>query len=137
MHRNSYLDAPRVIEPTLALKSAPRVLIAGQLTGLEGYVSAIASGLWAGMNASRLAAGLEPQTAPEGSCLGAMLAYMSNPAHKDYAPTAFSFGMLTWLPEHMRKQKRDELTQRRAREVWPVMRALAGLVPDAGSAVLE
>lgn len=124
MHRNSYLDAPRVLEPTLQLKAQPQVLIAGQLTGLEGYKSAIATGLWAGINAARLAAGEGALVAPETSCLGAMLRYMVSPAHKDYAPTAFQFGMLTWLPERIRKQQKQELIRTKAEEAWAEMIAL-------------
>jgi methylenetetrahydrofolate--tRNA-(uracil-5-)-methyltransferase len=118
MHRNSYLDAPRVLLPTLQLNAAPRVLVAGQLTGLEGYVSAITTGLWAGINAARLAGGDPPLVPPEGSCLGAMLRYMTNPAHVDYAPAAFQFGMLTWLPEGMRKGPKQALIRERAEAAW-------------------
>jgi len=60
MHRNSYLDAPRVLAPTLTLKAAPNVLVAGQLTGLEGYMAAVATGLWAGINAALIAGGQQP-----------------------------------------------------------------------------
>jgi methylenetetrahydrofolate--tRNA-(uracil-5-)-methyltransferase len=125
MHRNSYLDAPRVLLPTLQLQSAPAVLVAGQLTGLEGYVSAIATGLWAGVNAARLAGGSEPAPAPQGSCLGAMLGYMANPSHKDYAPTAFQFGMLDWLPQRQRRSERDNMIRRRAEAAWKEMLELA------------
>jgi len=131
MHRNSYLDAPRVLQPTLQLKAAPRVFIAGQLTGLEGYVSAMATGLWAGLNAARLAADAEPLVAPEGSCLGAMLRFMSNPAQADYAPTAFQYGMLTWLPEGLRKPARDALVHQRAQAAWDEMRQLLDARPPA------
>ncbi len=122
MHRNSYLDAPRVLAPTLQLLQHPRLFIAGQLTGLEGYMSAIATGLWAAVNVARELRGDVPQVPPEGSCLGAMLRYMTNLEHKDYAPTAFQYGMHTWLEERMRKGEKQALLQQRAREAWPVMR---------------
>ena len=118
MHRNSYLDAPRVLLPTLQLRAVPQVLIAGQLTGLEGYVSAIATGLWAGVNAARLVVGAVLMQAPEGSCLGSMLGYMTNPEHRDYAPTAFQYGMLTWLPQQIRRRERDVLIRARAEASW-------------------
>lgn len=122
MHRNSYLDAPRVLAPTLQLLQHPRLFIAGQLTGLEGYMSAIATGLWAAVNAARELRGEAPQVPLEGSCLGAMLRYMTNAEHKDYAPTAFQFGMHTWLPEQLRKGAKLELIRRRAEAAWPVLR---------------
>jgi len=121
MHRNSYLDAPRVLRPTLQLMATPQVLVAGQLTGLEGYVAAIATGLWAGLNAARLLTDQPPLTAPEGSCLGAMLAYMTSPAHLDYAPTSFQFGMLTWLPQRIRRREKQALIRRRAEAAWAEM----------------
>jgi methylenetetrahydrofolate--tRNA-(uracil-5-)-methyltransferase len=121
MHRNSYLDAPRVLEPTLQLKAAANVIIGGQLTGLEGYMSALATGVWAGVQAARLAQGQALPLPPEGSCLGSMLRYMVNPGHKDYAPTGFQFGMLTWLPERMKPDAKRELIRARAEEAWAEM----------------
>ena len=121
MHRNSYLDAPHVLMPTLQLQGAPRVLVAGQLTGLEGYLAAIATGCYAGLSAAWLARGEEPRLPPEGSCLRAMLDFMSNPAHKAYAPTAFQFGMLSWLPERLRRAEKRELIARRTGEAWAGM----------------
>jgi methylenetetrahydrofolate--tRNA-(uracil-5-)-methyltransferase len=124
MHRNSYLDAPRVMLPTLQLQRQPSALIAGQLTGLEGYMAAIATGLWAGLNAARIVRGLEPAVPPEGGCLGAMLRYMTNPGHVDYAPTAFQFGMHTWLPGRLRKDEKQALIHSRATEAWAQMRGM-------------
>ncbi len=124
MHRNSYLDAPRVLEPTLQLKAEPRIIISGQLTGLEGYMAAITTGLWAGINAARLAVSQAPAVPPLHSCLGMMLAYMTNPAHIDYAPTAFQFGMFTWLPGEMRKSDRAKHIRERLAAAWLELDAL-------------
>jgi methylenetetrahydrofolate--tRNA-(uracil-5-)-methyltransferase len=118
MHRNSYLDSPRVLAPTMQLRARPNVMIAGQLTGLEGYVNAMATGLWAGLAVARLAAGGELRLPPRESCLGSMLEFAVNPGHKRYLPTAFQFGMLNWLPERIRRQAKAELIQRSAREAW-------------------
>jgi methylenetetrahydrofolate--tRNA-(uracil-5-)-methyltransferase len=125
MHRNSYLNAPRVLKPTLQLAAEPRLIVAGQLTGLEGYVSAIATGLWAAVNAALLVRSDEPLVPPEGGCLGAMLRYMTNPAHRDYAPSAFQHGMLTWLPEKMRRAAKERLIRERAEQAWAGMRTVA------------
>jgi len=129
MHRNSYLNAPRALLPTLQLKAALRLIIAGQLTGLEGYLAAIATGLWAGVNAARLARGQAAAVPPEGSCLGTMLRYMNNPLHEDYAPTAFQFGMHTWLPDHLKKSQKRALIRQRAVESWPRMHEITSM-PD-------
>jgi methylenetetrahydrofolate--tRNA-(uracil-5-)-methyltransferase len=133
MHRNSYLDAPRVLSPTLQLKAHPRLLIAGQLTGLEGYLAAVATGLWAGINAAQLLGGAEPRVPPETSCLGAMLRFMASPLQADYKPTSFQFGMCTWLPERIRRREKAALIQRRASEAWNSMREDLGL---AGSRLI-
>jgi methylenetetrahydrofolate--tRNA-(uracil-5-)-methyltransferase len=123
MHRNSYLDAPRVLLPTLQLRARPRLLVSGQLTGLEGYVAAVATGLWAGVNAHLLLGGAAPLVPPATSCLGAMLNFMANPLHVDYKPTSFQFGMCTWLPERIRRREKAALIQRRAAEAWNDLRA--------------
>lgn len=134
MHRNSYLDAPKLLLPTLQLASQPQLIIGGQLTGLEGYVSAIATGLWAGVNAARMHSGSEPCVPPEGSCIGAMLDYMTSALHKEYRPTGFQFGMMAWLPQKMRRRQKQELIRRRAEEAWQVMRGQAGIAETvAGS----
>ncbi|MCC7477612.1 methylenetetrahydrofolate--tRNA-(uracil(54)-C(5))-methyltransferase (FADH(2)-oxidizing) TrmFO [bacterium] len=126
MHRNCYVEAPRVLQPTLQLNYEPRVMLAGQITGLEGYLSAVATGLWAGQNMARLVLGAEPLVAPEGSCLGSMLRFMSNPAHKKYAPTGFQFGMHTWLPAKMQAQAKMELILQRAEDAWAQMLQTTG-----------
>lgn len=122
MHRNSYLDGPRVLSPTLQLKADPRVLIAGQLTGLEGYVSALATGLWAGVNAAQLATERESLILPETSCLGAMLRFMCSSEHRDYTPAAFQFGMCTWLPVRINKRRKRELIRKEVETAWTAMR---------------
>jgi methylenetetrahydrofolate--tRNA-(uracil-5-)-methyltransferase len=121
MHRNCYVEAPKVLEPTLQVKGIPNLLLAGQITGLEGYVSAIATGLWAGRNLARLYAGLPAEVAPETSCLGSMLRFMTNPAHKKYAPTGFQYDMLKWLPERIKKAQKGEFIRRKAEEAWAEM----------------
>lgn len=126
MHRNSYLEAPMVMLPTLQLKAAPNILVTGQLTGLEGYMNAIATGLWAGVNAARIVRGNAPVVPPERSCLGAMLRFMTNTEHKHYRPTAFQFGMLKWLPEKIRKHDKAKLIRESAEAAWEAMQQYCG-----------
>jgi methylenetetrahydrofolate--tRNA-(uracil-5-)-methyltransferase len=123
MHRNCYVEAPKVLEPTQQVKGQPRLLLAGQITGLEGYVPAIATGLWAGRNLARQAGGLEPLVAPETSSICSLLRFMTNPAHKKYAPTGFQFDMLKWLPERIKKRDKPALIRARAEEAWTAMTA--------------
>jgi len=107
MHRNTYLDSPRVLSPTLQLKNEPRVLVAGQLTGTEGYLESSATGLWAGLNAARLSAGLEPLVAPATTMLGALLATISDPTRKNFQPTNSNMGILPPLEGQVRRDKAE------------------------------
>ncbi|MCB1219381.1 MAG: methylenetetrahydrofolate--tRNA-(uracil(54)-C(5))-methyltransferase (FADH(2)-oxidizing) TrmFO [Planctomycetales bacterium] len=125
MHRNSYVEAPKVMLPTLQVREHPNLIITGQLTGLEGYMSAISTGLLAGINASRLLSGNDPQVPPEKSCLGAMMQFMVNPGHKEYRPTAFQYGMLKWLPEKIRRDRKADLIRTEAEAAWTAMESLA------------
>jgi methylenetetrahydrofolate--tRNA-(uracil-5-)-methyltransferase len=77
MHRNTYLDGPKVLLPTLQTRARPDVFVAGQLTGVEGYVESIGAGLVAGVNAARLVEGLEPVTLPPETMLGSLLTYVA------------------------------------------------------------
>ena len=123
MHRNNYLNAPKLLQPTLQLIDHPQVFVAGQLTGLEGYNAAITTGFWAGLNAARLSRGLEPVVPHEHSCAGAMVRFMTNLGHKHYLPTAFQFGMLAWLPEKIKRQHKQKMIIDSCREAWVKMRS--------------
>ncbi|MFO7676301.1 MAG: methylenetetrahydrofolate--tRNA-(uracil(54)-C(5))-methyltransferase (FADH(2)-oxidizing) TrmFO [bacterium] len=96
MHRNSYLDSPRVLGPTLAARARPGLFVAGQLTGVEGYVESIGAGLVAGANAARLCRGEEPLDWPGETMLGALLAYVgAGPAGGGrFQPMNANFGLL-------------------------------------------
>ncbi|MDQ3023557.1 MAG: methylenetetrahydrofolate--tRNA-(uracil(54)-C(5))-methyltransferase (FADH(2)-oxidizing) TrmFO [bacterium] len=121
MHRNCYVEAPKVMLPTLQVQDQPRLLLAGQITGLEGYLSAVATGVWAGRNIARMVNSLPAEVPPETSCLGSMLRFMTNTAHKKYAPTGFQFGMLKWLPERIKPREKSALIRRKAEESWAEM----------------
>jgi methylenetetrahydrofolate--tRNA-(uracil-5-)-methyltransferase len=77
IHRNTYIDAPALLTSTLQLRSAPRVLFAGQISGVEGYVEAIATGLMAGRHAAALSAGETPRALPRATALGSLCHYIS------------------------------------------------------------
>jgi methylenetetrahydrofolate--tRNA-(uracil-5-)-methyltransferase len=113
MHRNTYLHSPEVLQPTLQLKAHPHVLIAGQLTGTEGYTESIATGLWAGRNAIRLLQGEAPLTLPKSTMLGALLAYITREeaAGKKFQPINSNWGIvpaITGVPRRVLKDKREK-----------------------------
>ncbi|PYE55721.1 methylenetetrahydrofolate--tRNA-(uracil(54)-C(5))-methyltransferase (FADH(2)-oxidizing) TrmFO [Deinococcus yavapaiensis] len=86
MHRNTYLNAPKLIESTLQLRAAPRILVAGVLAGTEGYLESAATGWLAGFNAARLARGQEPLTPPAESMLGGLVRYLASANPKNFQP---------------------------------------------------
>ncbi len=115
MHRNNYLCAPKHLAPTLQLRGHPHIFFAGQITGLEGYIAATATGLAAGTNAARLAQGVEPVEFPRETALGAMLHFMANASVDSYAPTAFNLAMLPPVEGVRAKRNRREAALERAR----------------------
>ncbi len=94
IHRNTYINAPALLTPSLHLRTHPKVFFAGQICGVEGYVEAMATGLMAGRNAARAADGMEPVVWPRETAHGALAAYISgaNPDH--YQPANITFDLL-------------------------------------------
>ncbi len=115
MHRNTFLDSPRLLAATMQLLAEPRLFFGGQITGTEGYIGSTASGYMAGLNASRLARGLEPATLPTTTMIGALLAYVSSPAIEDFQPMKPNFGLMPALGVTPRgKRQRDAAYAERA-----------------------
>ncbi len=94
IHRNSYINSPVLLLPTLQLKKDPLILFAGQLTGVEGYCESAVTGIIAGINAWRLCVGLEPVFPPPTTMAGALLDYITSPERKDFQPMNANFGIL-------------------------------------------
>ena len=116
IHRNTYINAPALLAPTLQLTSHPHILFAGQISGVEGYVESMSTGLMAGWNAARLARGEAPLTWPRESAHGSLLRYVSGANPDNYQPANITFDLLPSLePEEARKYKRDR-RGRRARQ---------------------
>jgi tRNA:m(5)U-54 methyltransferase len=105
MHRNTFLNSPRILEPTLAMRTAPGLFFAGQITGVEGYVESAAAGLVAGINAARLAGGQEPVTFPPETAHGALCRYVTAADPDHFQPMNVSFGLLPPLGERIRDKK--------------------------------
>ncbi len=94
VHRNSYLHAPRLLHPTLQSKKRPELLFAGQLSGVEGYIESIATGLLAGINAARLAGGKGCVTPPPGTACGSLVRYLAFGEGERFQPVNITFGLL-------------------------------------------
>ena len=115
MHRNSFVDTPHALDPTFAIPGT-RVRLAGQITGTEGYVEAMASGLLAALNTYADLAGLPYPKLPVTGALGSLVAYATNPSTVDYQPMHVNFGLVPALESApRRKDDRRRLMAERAR----------------------
>ncbi len=116
MHRNTFINSPQLLKPTLQFKSKNTVLAAGQLIGTEGYTAAAAGGWLAGTNAARLALGQEPITIPETTMMGALFEFISSASPKHFQPMPPNFGIIPQLPTKV-KNKRERYGQYRDRSL--------------------
>lgn len=107
MHRNTFLNSPTVLEPTLQLRGAPGLFLAGQITGVEGYLGNIATGLWAGLNAARLSQTEMPLILPETTMLGALIHYVTAADPAQFQPMKANLGLLPSLPEPVPRGRRE------------------------------
>ena len=129
IHRNSYLNSPAHLTPSLALRDAPTTLVAGQLTGVEGYTESLATGLLAGINLSRLLRGLAPALPPPTTMLGALLAYLRDADPGRFQPMNANFGLLPALEP--RERDRAKQKARLAARALEAMRAFAAEIAAA------
>jgi methylenetetrahydrofolate--tRNA-(uracil-5-)-methyltransferase len=107
MHRNTYICSPKLLRQTMQMREHPRVLFAGQISGIEGYTEAMATGMIAGMNAARLARGLEPSAPPRESATGSLTFYLANADPENFQPANTTFALLPPVePELRRRLKR-------------------------------
>jgi methylenetetrahydrofolate--tRNA-(uracil-5-)-methyltransferase len=115
MHRNTFINAPELLQPSLQFKKRPRLLAAGQLIGTEGYTAASAGGWLAGTNAARLALGKDLLTLPPTTMMGALFEFISSASPKHFQPMPPNFGILPELPMRIRnKQERYGVYRDRA-----------------------
>jgi methylenetetrahydrofolate--tRNA-(uracil-5-)-methyltransferase len=105
IHRNTYINSPALLRETLQMKAHPRILFAGQICGVEGYVESIATGLMAGLNASDLARGFEPVPPPRASAFGSLTHYVSHAEAKTFQPANITFDLLPPLEIKIRDRK--------------------------------
>src|SRR5215469_9775603 len=129
IHRNTYVNSPSVLTETLQLRARPDILIAGQLSGVEGYTESIASGLLAGRFAAALAHGRTPTPAPPLSANGSLTHYIPHSEAKNFQPANITFDLLLPLEEELRRKIRDKKERHRiqcerALEAWSQWLAL-------------
>lgn len=124
VHRNTYVDAPSCLAPDLSLKVRPDIFLAGQITGVEGYVESAACGLWLGLLLAARAHGRELPAPPQTTALGALLQHLRTPS-RQFTPSNVHFGLMPELAVHTGKKSRKAEMAARARADFAVWRTEA------------
>jgi methylenetetrahydrofolate--tRNA-(uracil-5-)-methyltransferase len=125
MHRNTFLNSPKLLKPTYQFRNRDTLLFAGQMTGVEGYVESAASGLIAGINAGRIARGLDPVVPPPETAHGSMARYITTADFRNFQPMNVNFGLFPPLEERIRgKKEKNEALARRALEALEAFRRM-------------
>jgi methylenetetrahydrofolate--tRNA-(uracil-5-)-methyltransferase len=131
IHRNTYICAPALLDETLRFRKEPRLMVAGQLCGVEGYTESIATGLLAGLYAASLARGEEPVAIPRATALGSLVHYITHADAKGFQPANITFDLLEPLDDETRRRVRDKKERHRVQceralaafEAWRAKRA--------------
>ncbi len=105
MHRNTFINSPKLLNRNLSLKANPKIFFAGQISGVEGYMESASSGIVAGINAAAEILGEKPLILPEFSMIGALLNYICDESVVDFQPMGANFGILPALPQKIRDKK--------------------------------
>ena len=108
MHRNTYLDSPRLLNRFYQLRSQPRIAFAGQMTGVEGYVESTASGFLAAVELARRLRGMEPVCFPKETAVGALGLYVSDESIGEFQPMNINFGIISPLGYRVKGGKRNK-----------------------------
>lgn len=109
IHRNTFICAPKTLSSTLQFKNRPDLLLAGQLTGVEGYVESTAMGLVAGMNAARIEKGKKPVVPPADTAIGALISHLTRTEPDRFQPSNINFGLFPPLGKKIRKKMRGQI----------------------------
>ncbi len=115
IHRNTFICAPELLLPTLQTRKNPLLLVAGQLSGVEGYVESTAMGLLAGINAARLQQGLEPLRPPPQTALGALITHLTESDPRHFQPSNVNFGLFPAWEKKVAKRLRGQIRAERSR----------------------
>ncbi|HZS08887.1 MAG TPA: methylenetetrahydrofolate--tRNA-(uracil(54)-C(5))-methyltransferase (FADH(2)-oxidizing) TrmFO [Blastocatellia bacterium] len=113
MHRNTYICSPKLLRETLQMREHPRVLFAGQVSGIEGYTEAMATGMITGMNAARIANGLAAAAPPRASAIGSLAYYLANADARNFQPANTTFALLPPLGADERKKAKRKAERHR------------------------
>ena len=105
MHRNSFINSPKLLNPDLSLRKDKNIFFSGQLSGVEGYMESAASGIVAGINAAACLNGKEPLILPDFTMTGALLSYICNPSVTDFQPMGANFGIIPPIEPHIRDKR--------------------------------
>ncbi len=124
IHRNTYINAPALLDRTLRLKAHPAVFFAGQISGVEGYVESIATGLLAGRYAAAATAGQEITPVPRGTALGSLCHYISGADPANYQPANITFDLLPAVDDECRERYRHDKKGRHSEICRRAMQAL-------------
>ena len=114
MHRNTFINSPALLMSTQQLKADPRILFAGQITGVEGYVESAASGFLAGITAARLLQGSVPAVPPLETAMGALMAHITNADARHFQPMNVNYGLFPELEGRVKKKERRQRMAERA-----------------------
>ena len=114
LHRNTFIDSPRLLRATMQLKVRDDLFLAGQMVGVEGYVESAAAGLLAGINAANVVAGRELCVPPPETSIGSLVAYITDPARRDFQPMNANFGLMPALKTHARGREKKAAMATRA-----------------------
>ena len=109
MHRNTFINSPEKMRPTLQFKDNDKLFFAGQMTGVEGYVESASSGLVAGINAARICQGLEPVVFPAETAHGSLCHYITTAPAKHFQPMNVNFGIMSPIKERIRDKKQKKM----------------------------
>jgi methylenetetrahydrofolate--tRNA-(uracil-5-)-methyltransferase len=137
LHRNTFIDSPRLLRPTLQLRARDDLFVAGQMIGVEGYVESAAAGLLAGINAARMIAGAPLVVPPPESALGALVAYVTDPERREFQPMNANYGLMPELPMRARGRAKKLAMGERALaslEAWIAEAAVEPAQPEAQGA---
>lgn len=108
IHRNTFVNSPKLLNESLQVEKQPNLFFAGQITGVEGYLESVGTGWLAGINAARLAEGMDLLKAPSKSAIGSLCRYVATAETKNFQPVNITFGILEQLPEDLRRKYRNK-----------------------------
>lgn len=109
MHRNTYINSPKLLLPTLQMKKYPKIMFAGQITGVEGYIESAAMGMLSGINMAKMVLGQEPLVFPKNTAIGSLSNYISSAETKNFQPMHINFGIMPQINEKIRDKKERNL----------------------------